>query len=62
MGWTTATVGLSYSSVLTPREGRSAQAPLDAGLMWTGTVAASGGRVPRMSAVRLWLRIYGKFW
>ncbi|MBS1240805.1 MAG: hypothetical protein H6R40_232 [Gemmatimonadetes bacterium] len=60
--WTTASLGLSYSTVLTPREGRSAQAPLDAGLMWSGVVAANGGRVPRSSSLRLWLRLYGKLW
>jgi hypothetical protein len=48
--------------MLTPREGRSAQAPLDAGLTWTGVVNASGGRIPRSSTLRLWLRLYGKIW
>jgi hypothetical protein len=62
VNWTTASVGLSYSTMLTPREGRSAQAPLDAGLTWTGVVNASGGRIPRSSTLRLWLRLYGKIW
>lgn len=59
---TTATAGFSYSTILTPREGRKAQAPLDAGLMWEGVVGGSGGRVPKSSAVRLWLRLYARFW
>jgi hypothetical protein len=59
--WTTLTAGVSYSAPLETREGKTHR-PLDAGISWHGVVAASGGRVPRSSDFRLWLRMYGRIW
>lgn len=58
--WTTATVGLSYSTPATVRNGRP-RLPLDAGLTWEAVVASSGDlRVVKHAGVRFWLRLYGR--
>lgn len=58
--WTTAALGLTFSSPLTTRDGKE-KAPLDAGMLWEGVVGSSGAlRVPQTAGVRFWLRIYGR--
>jgi hypothetical protein len=58
--WTTASAGLVYASPLRFRNGKPIN-PLDAGVLWQGVVAGSGGRVPRASAIRVYLRLYTRF-
>lgn len=56
MSWTTASLGLTFSAPFTQRD--RAVPPLDAGIAWDGVIAASGGRVPKSSSFRFFLRIY----
>jgi hypothetical protein len=58
--WTTARAGLSFSSPLGVAQGKP-RLPLDAGLMWEGVIASSGGRTPKASSLRFLLRLYGRF-
>lgn len=58
--WTTAALGLTFSSPLVTKDGKE-KAPLDAGMLWEGVVGSSGAlRVPQTAGVRFWLRIYGR--
>ncbi len=58
--WTTAALGLTFSSPLVTRDGKE-KAPLDAGMLWEGVVASSGAlRVPQTAGVRFWFRVYGR--
>ena len=57
---TTVTAGFSYSSPLDVAKGKP-KLPLDAGFMWEGVIGNSGGRTPKASSVRFFLRLYSRF-
>ncbi len=54
-------VGASYSTLAAVREGRY-RLPLEARVRFLTSVAGSGGRTPRLSAVEAGLRVYWKIW
>ena len=58
--WTTAMAGVSFSSPLDVTKGKP-KLPLDAGFIWEGVIAGSGGRTPKSSTVRFFIRLYRRF-
>jgi hypothetical protein len=52
--------GLAYSSPHIPL-GDKPKMPMDAGMMFSSVVGASGGRVPAAVTVRAYLKLYARF-
>ncbi len=58
--WYEVSGGLAYSSPHIPL-GDKPKMPMDAGMMFSSVVGASGGRVPAAVTVRAYLKLYARF-